>query len=239
MSEQNSANGGIAQNPAAQTQDVQAQPAGSASRPETIELARYKELEAFATKARQNEIANAVRLAKLDPKSVAEIGDAKVQNAVVKELYGLDTLAQAKEVYGDMFYDKKDGDGSGEDEISSIKKEFKLLKVKTEAEAVNNAIKALKASNPNLLKSEQDEETLRREMSLISASLSPEERVKKAARLAFGDVEANKANALLNSQNAAAGSGTATQPNNQADSERRDFLKSFADSINPYKKKTV
>jgi hypothetical protein len=211
MSEQNSGNAGIAKNPAAQTQDVQAQQAGAASQSETIELARYKELEAFATKARQNEIANAIRLAKLDPKSVNEIGDIKVQNAVVKEVYGLDTLAQVKEVYGDSFHDKKDGNDDGEDEISSIKKEFKLLKVKTEADAVKNAINALKASNPNLLKSEQDEETLRREMSLISASLPPEERVKKAARLAFGDVDAMKAK-ILGEMSSQSGSSASQSP---------------------------
>jgi hypothetical protein len=203
MSEQNSGNAGIAQNPAAQTQDVQAQQAGASSQSETIELARYKELEAFATKARQNEIANAVRLAKLDPKSVNEIGDIKVQNAVVKELYGLDTLAQAKEVYGDTFYDKKDGEDKGEDELYSIRKELKLLKVKQESEAVDNAIKALRLSNPELLKSEKDEESLRKEMSLISSQLSPEERVKKAARLAFGDVSVNRAKELMDMQSAA------------------------------------
>lgn len=229
MTEQNSGNAGIAQNPAAQTPEVNAQQAGAAQSPETIELSRYKELEAFATKARQNEIANAIRLAKLDPKTVTEIGDSKVQNAVVKEIYGLDTFAQVKEVYGDAFYDKKDGQNEGDDEVSSIRKELKLLKVKQESEAVDNAIKALRASNPNLLKSEQDEETLRKEMGLISAQLSPEERVKKAARLAFGDVDANRAKELLD-MNAAAGALPASGARENKD-QAQEQLKARASAL--------
>lgn len=203
---------------------------------DTVPMERYKELEAFATRARQGEIANAVRAAKADPRALLEISDAKVQAAAVKEIYGLDTMAQVQEVFGKDFWKAKDNDGEGSDEITSIKTELKLLKVKGESERIENAIKALKASNPNLITSEKDEETLRSEMRLISTELSPEERVSKAARLAFGDVEGNKAKELVRMQSSAAGSGSASQDNN-SDYDAKASRSWLTDMINPYKKK--
>lgn len=166
---------------------------------DTVSLERYKELEAFATRARQNEIAFATKAARAEPKTLLEISDPKVQAAAVKEIYGLDTIAQVQEVFGKDFWKNsgKSEDSSEEGEVESLKKEMKLFKVKAESERVENAIKALKASNPSLIASEKDEDTLRKEMTLISTELSPEERVSKAARLAFGDLEANKAKAIV------------------------------------------
>ena len=209
---QNSGAAGIGPNSGEQT-TVQAQKPGvAAATPELIELSRYKELEAFSTKARQNEIALAIELAKANPSKI-ESYDAKTQNAVAKELYGLDTFAQVKEVYGDDFAKKSNDSDDGEDRTAKLEKELKLFKVKAEYNEVENAIKSLKASNPELLKSESDEVQLRSEMRLLSDKLSPDERVRKAARLAFGDLEANKAKALIDiqSQAGAANTGSAQQ----------------------------
>lgn len=208
----------------------------------TVSIERYKELEAFATRSRQNEIAFATKAAKADPKSLLEIQDAKVQSAAVKEIYGLDTLAQVQEVFGKDFWKarEKDGDdnedGSGRSKLSELETKIKLMEVKNQSERVENAIKSLKASNPNLISSEKDEELLRSEMKLISTELAPEDRVAKAARLAFGDLESKKAKELILMQNSAAGSGTASQDKNNVGglSELKSFL---SDAINPYKKK--
>jgi hypothetical protein len=230
-SEQNSANGGIAQNPAEQTVPVQVQNAGMVSEKD------HKELEAFATRNRQLAIQMATEAAKANPKSLLSIPDSKVQNAVAKEIYGLDSFAQVKAVYGDEFWksseNKEDGD---EDKISQMERKLRMFETKSESDRVENAINSLKASNPNLLKSDADEESLRNELSLISSKVSPEERVKKAARILFGDTEAQKAKELLQYQNAASGSGTAYQ-NNQSASQAGDLKAYFMETLNPYKKK--
>lgn len=225
---QNSGDAGIGPNLAEQTPVVQAQPASA----DTVSLERYKELEAFATRARQNEIANAVIVAKANPKFVSEISDAKVQNAVVKEIYGLDNLAEVQEAFGKDYWKTKDagGDGESEDKVASLEKEVKLMRLRGQSDRVNAEIEKLKFANPNLIKSEKDEEALRAEMRLISAEVSPEERVKKAARLAFGDVEANKANAMLNSQSASSGGSAAPEKNTNAEQYNRSELVKFLSS---------
>lgn len=198
---------------------------------------RYKDLESAYTRSRQSEIAFATKAARIDPKTLMEISDAKVQAAAVREIYGLESLSQVKDALGEEFwkFKSKEEDGEGKAETD---KQIKLLSMKLDSERLESAVSAFKLANPSLITSEKDEDLLRSEMRLISTELSPAERVSKAARLAFGEVEGNKAKALKVLQNSAAGSGTPSQDNNDSGNEGGNDLKSYLlEALNPYKKK--
>ena len=51
------------------------------------------------TKARQALVEKSTKLARLDPKSILEEDDVKVQNSVIRSIYGLDNLAELKAVH--------------------------------------------------------------------------------------------------------------------------------------------
>ena len=54
----------------------------------------YKNLQSFATTVRQNEIALAIKLVNKDKSELLNISDKKLQNKVIKELYGYDNLEE-------------------------------------------------------------------------------------------------------------------------------------------------
>lgn len=202
----------------------------------------HKELEAFATRNRQLAIQMATEAAKANPKLISTIEDTKVQNAVARELYGLENLAQVKAVYGDEYWKSSEKRDDGEeDKVSTLERKLRMFETKSEFERVEQAVSSFKASNPSLIKSEKDEEALRNEMSLISTKLSPEERVKKASRIAFGDSEANKANSLINLSGSAGAtpSAAALETINAAqeeDKKRVSAIAAFAFRNFPQKK---
>lgn len=181
---------------------AQAQEAAAAVVPEK----NYKELEAFATKTRQELIKTAVQLTKQDPKYLTSISDPKLQASVAKEIYGLESLAQVKEVFGEKFYEKNESEDAGKVEVEDLRKEIKLMKVKGEADKIDAAVATMGLS-------EDKAEAFKAELRLINADLPLEVRIQKAKRLAFGETPDDGAKALLqiNKATGAAPSSAAAQ----------------------------
>jgi hypothetical protein len=59
----------------------------------------YKSLQAEYTRANQEKINLAVKLANIDKKSIIEIGDKKLQDKVIKEIYGLNNIDEVKLIH--------------------------------------------------------------------------------------------------------------------------------------------
>jgi len=154
-----------------------------------------KNLQAFATKARQGQIDLAVKLANADKKAILDL-DRDLQEKVIKSIYGLNNLEEVKLIHGDDFYNagsSKSHDDEYEDEEkqSKLEKEFKLMKYQIEKKSIEDAISLFKNNNKLLFDNENSEERLKDELKYISTELPIEERVKRAARSAFGVISSS------------------------------------------------
>lgn len=157
------------------TDDVQAQ--------QTITAEQHKALEAEYTRVRQGQIEAYSELVTVNPKKILEISDYKLQNAVVKKIYGLENLQAVKAVYGENFLEKKK-DEDELDDTEKFRRELNVLKYSQEQDKLNSEISLLKLTNPSLNTPEAMEK-LQNELNSISKDLPISERVKKAAMLAF------------------------------------------------------
>lgn len=147
----------------------------------TVNEERYKNLQAEYTKVRQWEIALAVKLANKDKKSILEIEDKKLQEKVIKEIYGLNNLEEVKLIHWDTFYKTDEEKGDDEwDKYSSLEKEFKLMKFHQQKSEIEAAVEAIKKEQPLLFENKANEEKLIEELKYISTELPAAERVKRA-----------------------------------------------------------
>lgn len=157
--------------------------------PDTVSVEDYKNLQGFATKDRQELIRTKVELARLNPKSIADISDVKLQNKVIEEIFpSFKTLEEVKLVKGERFWESNDEDL---DDTEKIKREMTMLRHQMQTREIETAIREYKASHPKVMDTPEKEAELRENLSLISGNLPPEERVKKAAKLAFAEVVAD------------------------------------------------
>ena len=160
-------------------------PEGQAQ-PQVVPESNYKALESEYTKIRQSLIATNVKIAQSDPKAILDLAnDVKLQNAVIKEMYGLNNLKELTSVHGEKFYDNG---GDDPDEMEKIKRELNLLKFKSSVGETESAIKDFKASNAKLFEEKESEAKLRDSLEFLSASIPLQERIALAAKLAFGNV---------------------------------------------------
>lgn len=153
------------------------------SEKETISKDDYTSLQSEYTKTRQREISYAVKLAERDKKSILEIEDRKIQDKVVKELYGLENLEEVKLIHWDNFYEEKSEEDVEDDRLTRLEKELKISKYQQEKLELDRAINDIKSKNPLAFEDSNTEAKLREEVQLISNNLSLEERVKRAAKL--------------------------------------------------------
>lgn len=200
-----------------------------------IEVSKYKSLESEYTRNRQNLIKAEVRLAKADPSRIKELqDDVKLQNAVIKEVYGLANLSELRAVYGENFSSPIDGVDE-DDEVSVIKRELNLLKFKASVSESEKAMVDFKASNPHFFSENDAEEKIREKMDFISSSLPASERIAMAARLAFGTVTDPKKSAFKELSNAtpSGGANPAAPTTSKEDKKKtnEEALKDFFASI--------
>ncbi len=144
----------------------------------------YRSLESEYTKSRQNFIEMAVIAASSSPESILKIPDKKVQDAVVKRIYGYESLAQLQSIEWNDFYKDKSGDDISE--IEKLSKEVKILRHTSESKELDNAIERYKMDNKDLFNASNAEELIRNELKYISTELPHAERVKRAAFNALG-----------------------------------------------------
>lgn len=151
---------------------------------DVVTLEQHKALESEYTRVRQGQIEAYTELATANPKKLLEITDYKLQNAVVKKIYGLDSLQAVKAVYGENFIEKKKDEDEQLDESALIRRELNVLKYSQEQDKLSAEINLLKMSNPSL-NNDEAMFKLNEELKSISKDLPVAERVKKAAMLAF------------------------------------------------------
>lgn len=147
----------------------------------------YKNLQAFATRTRQQYIKMAIDVAEANPQSISTIEDKSVQDAVVKHKYGFDSYDQLVAVMWDNF---SQSNSKSEDEDENIwntklEKEVRLLRYQQEKSEIDNAIREYKMSNPQLFTEEGSEQKLRDEMKYISNQLPVNERIRRGAQIAL------------------------------------------------------
>lgn len=141
-------------------------------------------LQSEYTKTRQALIEYASKVASDDPSTIAGIKDTKLQNSVVKQLYGFDTYAQAVAVLGSELNAATSGNES-DDRTAVLERELKLLKYNSQKSTIENEIKNYKLSNPQYFVSADSEEKLLAELEFISGNLPVSERIRRAATIAF------------------------------------------------------
>ena len=156
--------------------------------PKTYTEEEYTNLQAFWTKAQQERIALAWKLASKDPKELLNM-DASIQNKVVKEIWGYENLDELKVMLPDLF-DDNDGDDkwSSDDVVEQMKREQQLLRMKLEKKEINDEIEKFSSSNSDLVNSIPNfTEKVNEELKNISSNLPAKERVTRATKLVAGN----------------------------------------------------
>lgn len=149
-----------------------------------IPTEQYKSLQSEFTRSRQSLIEATTLLAKNDPTYLSTIKDTKLQNTVVKDLYGFETYSQAVAVLWSDFNTVKDGN-EWADDIQRLEREIKLLKYNEQRGTVENELRNYKLANPHYFTNEGSEDKLRAELQYISWELPIAERIKRASAIAF------------------------------------------------------
>ena len=188
----------VIQNDSTNTQNPQGQA-------EVVTKEEYLNAQAFGTKARQNEIAMATRLAQKDSKELHAIEDSKVKDAVTKSLLWM-TYAEASAVLGANFeITASNDDKSGNDATNDteIVRKLKLLEYKDAQREKSSAMDLFQAANPELFKWDVEamKERIEKELEYVSASLPIDERIRRAATASLGnpmDKQSLAYNLLLN-----------------------------------------
>lgn len=152
--------------------------------PKTIPEDDYKSLQAEYTRSNQELINSKIELAKVNPKSILDIKDTKLQSKVIKEIYGLNNINEVKVIYWDNFFEAKNDEDL--DEVEKLRKKVALLEYNSEAGKIDQSIKEFKKLNASIFSDKPNaEEKLRETFSLISNSLPVDERLEMAAKIAF------------------------------------------------------
>lgn len=178
-------------------------------------------LQAEYTRTRQALIEVSVEQAKANPTYLNSIKDTKLQNSVVKQLYGFDTYDQAVAVLGQDFNAAPNDDGNGdEDRTLKLEREIKLMKYNSSKSEVENAIKDYKLTNPQYFVDPTAEDKLREELKFISGELPIGERIKRASHIALSPSYDPTASAyqILNSWSMVNG-GNVTLNDNRSEKE--------------------
>jgi len=158
---------------------------------EVIKKEDYVNLQSDYTKKSQALIEITLERGRENPKSILDIKDTKLQNKVISEIYGLNSVSELKAIYGDEFYKQKDeGDM---DDLERMKREIAILKNTSESSKLENSIKELKSTNKELFASADAEDKLREALTLLSTTINTDERVRLASKLVFGNI-ANPSN---------------------------------------------
>lgn len=152
--------------------------------PEVIDMEVHKNLQSDYTRSRQDAIEIAIQLVGANPKALTTIKDTRIQNAVAKQMYGVDTYAQLIAVYGENFHTPSDEENL--DKTEKLEREVRILRYKSISGELDNAVESYRAQNANVITSDEDEAKLRDELKYISAELPIKERIKRASAIVFG-----------------------------------------------------
>lgn len=148
----------------------------------TVAIEDYKNLESFATKRSQDAIKFAKMLAENNPKAIESIDDEKIQQKVIKDLYGYDSLEELR-IFKPELFEESGKQKQNETEDKRYENLMNLLnknKLEDEIERQTKSIWKLSESIPDF------KVKVLSELKNISSELTNEERVTKAVRLVTG-----------------------------------------------------
>lgn len=189
---------------------------------------QYLNAQAFGTKARQNEIAMATKLAQKDSNELHSIEDSTLKDAVTKQLLWM-TYAEASAVLGANFEitasnDDKSGNNATND--SDVVRKLKLLEFKDAQREKDAAIARFQSENPEIFGNDASaiKERIEKELEYVSTALPIDDRIRRAANATLGnpmDKQSLAYNLLLN--------GTAWSPRGVANPQ--DEAKTKTDTL--------
>lgn len=147
---------------------------------------RYKDTQASYTKANEEKLTYARKLAQANPKNILDM-DAKTQAKVIKDEFGYESLDELKIMKPDIFEEKDNGgvnlDG-GDDENKKLQRELALLKMQRDKDNVEWAIDSYISNNPKVAEAIPSfKEKIAEELKYISSKLPAKERVERATKL--------------------------------------------------------
>jgi len=152
--------------------------------PSVVPEEQYKSLQGDYTKRVEGEITAYEKLVRINPAELKTIEDSRVQNALAKRLYGVDTYAQLIAVYGENFHQTSDDENL--DETEKLKRKVNMLEFKAQTETLENWISNYIEQNKVLFSSPESEAKLRDELKFISNELPVKERIRRASLIVFG-----------------------------------------------------
>lgn len=149
---------------------------------------RLKDTQAYATKARQNEINAYKLLVETNPIAITKIEDEKIKEKILQENWWVDTIEELNIYFPDVLKPSKkvvkkseEEEDDEEDEVTKLKREVELIKLHWTKTKINNAIDELKNVNKEIIETIPDfEEKIKEELKNISSTLEEKERVAKA-----------------------------------------------------------
>lgn len=145
---------------------------------EVVPKKDYIELQSVYTATRQAQIETSIELARNNPKAILDMKDTKLQEKVIKSIYGLDTLAELQMINGTDFWKTKDEAEEGE--LDVLKKKVALMEHRSKSGEVENAIERYMILNKELFTSPESEVKLRESLGLLSSSIDINERIRLA-----------------------------------------------------------
>ena len=166
---------------------------GQWDEPKTYSDEEYKNAQSFGTKARQDLISMTEKLIKANPKELEDMEDIKLQNKVIENLYGANSLEELKIISPEIFEDKKaDNNDDNDDELTKLQRKVQLMEYKNNQGALKNAIDGIKSSNRDLADTIPNfEQEMEKEMKLFSSDLSIKEKAERALKLVGGSTPAS------------------------------------------------
>lgn len=141
------------------------------------------------TKERQDRISAYKKLIALNPKEIEGIEDVGIQKKLLEEEWSVKSIAELKSLYPDYAKGKNDEDlGDDEDdEIAKIKQKMKVMEYNQKSTKIKDEMEAIVAKNKEFVDTIPDfESKFETQMSYISESVAPREKVEMAFRLVVG-----------------------------------------------------
>ena len=157
---------------------------GQWDEPKTYSEEDYKNAQSFGTKARQDLISMTEKLVKANPKELENIDDTKLQQKVIENLYGANSLEELKIISPEIFEEKSWSDEEDADELTKLQRKVQLMEYKNNQWALKGAIENIKITNKDLVDTIPDfEQKMEDEMKLFSSDISIKDKADRALKL--------------------------------------------------------
>lgn len=160
---------------------------------------RYKDTQAFATKAQQDKINMAKMLVEQNPANIERIEDEKVRKKILQDRWDVDTVEELKTLFPDFAKTETNAEEDELTEVEKLQREVKLMRYQSTKTKINEEIDAFVEKHKEAAASVTNfRDKVNDELKNISEKLSPKERVERATRLVInGNVSTADAYSIM------------------------------------------